>query len=100
MLDIPKEMLLGNRIVKIPRRKARRLISKRPAVKAKYIEELERFMHNHNMLEELVHLKKSKHRIEQIKLEKILNGLDDIKTAGMKCAERKCRKLHMGQVPY
>ena len=57
-------------------------------------------MHNHNMLEELMQLKKSKHRIEQIKLEKILNGLDDIKTAGMKCAERKCRKLHMGQVPY
>ena len=38
MLDIPEELLLGNKIVKIPRPQARRLISKRPAVKTKYIE--------------------------------------------------------------
>ena len=58
MLDIPEELLLVNKIVKIPGPKARRLISKRPAVKAKYIEELERFLHNHNILEELVQLRK------------------------------------------
>ena len=54
MLDIPEELLLGNKIVKIPRPQARRLIRKRPVVKAKYIKELERYIHNSRILEELV----------------------------------------------
>ena len=100
MLDISEELFLGNIIVKIPRPQARRLIIKRPAVKAKYIEELERYIHNSNILEELVRLKKSKDDISQAKMEKILNKLDDMKSTGMKYAEKKCRKFHMGQVPY
>ena len=100
ILDIPEELLLGNRIVKIPRPQARGLIIKRPAVKAKYIEELERYIHNSNILEELVRLKKSKDDISQAKMEKILNKLDDMKSTGMKYAEKKCRKFNMGQVPY
>ena len=29
-----------------------------------------------------------------------LNHLDQIKTTGMKYSEKRCRKFHMGQVPY
>ena len=66
----------------------------------KYIEELERFITHSNILDELVRLKRSKDKISQGTMEEILNRLDDIKSMGMKYAEKKCRKFHMGQVPY
>ena len=43
IMDIPEENLLGNKMVKIERPQARRLISKRAEVKRKYVKTLKDF---------------------------------------------------------
>ena len=100
MMDIPEEILLGNKIIKIPRPTARRLISKRPDVKQKYIKALEQYMIEQDVPKKILQIKKEKNNMSTSCLTAALNHLDHIKTAGMKYAEKRCRKFHMGQVPY
>ena len=38
--------------------------------------------------------------MDKEKLNRAINKIDRIKVEGMLQAERKCRKLHMGKVPY
>ena len=74
-MDIPEEILLENRIYKIPRPTARRLISKRLDVKKKYMTTLEQYMVEHNILQKLVQLKKARHRIKTTQIAEIINDL-------------------------
>ena len=80
MMDIPEEMLLGNNIIQIPRPTARRLISRRPDVKRKYIKALEQYMIEQNVPHKLLQIKKEKDNMSTLHLTTALNHLDQIKT--------------------
>ena len=49
VVDIPEEMILGNKIVRIQRPSTRRLICKRPDIKRKYIHLMEDFVLENNL---------------------------------------------------
>ena len=100
MIDIPEHMIVGNKLIKIKRPYARRLICGRPAVKDKYIKLLEKYCRENKLQEKIEWVRKSKGVMTRRKLNRAINKLDRIKAEGMLQAEKKCRKLHMGKVPY
>ena len=52
------------------------------------------------MQEKIEWVRKNKENISRRKLNKIINKLDKTKAEGMLQAEKKCRKLNMGKIPY
>ena len=60
MIDIPEHMLLGDKLIKIKRPYARRLICGRPEVKEKYIKLLEKYCNNNELQEKLEWVQKRK----------------------------------------
>ena len=100
MIDIPEHMLLGNKLIKIKRPYARRLICGRPEVRNKYVKLLERYCTKNKLQEKIDWVRINKEHMSRRKLNKIINKLDKIKAEGMLQAEKKCRKLNMGKIPY
>ena len=99
-MDIPEETLLGNKMIKNERPQARRLISQRSEVKKRYVKSLNKFFEHHDLGNKIKRVIKGKRKLSKAQLSLYLNQLDKIRTAGMKHAERRCCKFHMGEVPY
>ena len=53
LIDIPEHVLLGNKLIKIKRPHARRLICGRPAVEDRYIKLLEKYCRKNEVQEKL-----------------------------------------------
>ena len=91
VMDIPEEMLLGNKMIQIERPHARRLISKRCEVKKRYVKILDKYFVHHDLGNKIKQVKKVTHKLSTAQLSSYLNHLDKIKPAGMQYAERKFR---------
>ena len=96
-IDIPLEVVFGT--VTIPSPKARRLKLQDPRIVDRYTTYLSQFLKDNQISERLQVLAyrtdfySPNYAVEY-------NEIDRIRTAGMQLAEKQCRKLRMGEVPF
>ena len=99
-IDIPLTIAFGHNISEVVKVSARRLKCEDPRIVKKYQENLKRYLLQYNMLEEARWLQRracfpcnEQHEFEY-------NLLDSIRFEAMMEADRRCRKLSMGAIPY
>ena len=101
-IDVPNYQILGYKMNDIPRHKARRLKLEDPRVVQKYLRLLDSFFKTkgvYNKVTQLTALCKSANT-PLPRIQKEYNDIDKLREAGMHYAERRCRKLKMGGVPW
>ena len=74
-MNVPEELILGNRITKIQRPYARRLICQKK-VQKKYIKELERQITHHKLMKKMEYIKINRTILSKERITKLLNQLD------------------------
>ena len=96
-IDIPFSLVFGN--ITIPLPKARRLKLQDPRTVNNYKATLTQYVEEHHLLQRAEILQnRTDWNSPSFLLE--YNELDNLRTAGMLQAERKCRKLCMGATPF
>ena len=102
ILDINTVALLGESLQKIVRPQARRLNCQIPSAKQQYQELLDLHFRRHRLEEKLYQFGDDvKHaRLSPTEQQRQAEALDKIRTEGMRYAEKRCRKLRMGNVAY
>ena len=101
-IDIPFQELLGDDVLRVERPTARRLTTKNPKVLKKYIRLLTHFLHKKKIKERLQAAKRDNKdhttlpRTQHHRMEKIDRDI----TEGAKYAEKRCRKLRMGDLDF
>ena len=98
-IDIPHSSFLGSTLRKIERPNARRLQCNREKVKKKYVDSLEIFMRQHKIKQKLGLLHEANNIPKEMR-KTILESIDRTIGDGMQMAEKRCRNLAMGEVPY
>ena len=99
-LDVDKNSALGSVPPDIQSHRARKLKTLDPRVVSKYNQMLEEEFEKHNLYERVLKLyNKLDNDFSQNEFVEY-DILDRIRDKAMKKAERKCRKLHMGCVPW
>ena len=101
-IDIPIKTLLGEDPFTIHRNTARRLVCEQPKVVNKYNELLKcqlQQQHTYKKFEEFERLHQSNKMNEQSTIN-TLNKIDNSITNSILYAEKRCRKLKAGKVPY
>ena len=101
-IDIPTQTLLGENPFHIHRSTARRLVCDQPKVVQKYNELLNQQLENQHTFSKYAAFQE-KIRCKQITQDEFimtLNKLDRSITNSIVFAEKRCRKLRAGQVPY
>jgi hypothetical protein len=99
-VDIPKTIVFGTRSEPLPSKVSKRLILQDPRVLVRYTTELEKQLQLHQVelqLERVQALFASGMVDEAIAL---YNEVDSIRTKAILFADRRCRKLRMGQIPF
>ena len=100
IIDIPEQVLYGEQKLTIARSQARRLQCNRSTVRNKYNRNLFKQLVNHKIPHKIQQLC-SQYYVENPAEGNILQEqIDRIKKDSMKFAEKKCRKIGMGAVPY
>lgn len=97
-VDIRTESIVGFQPQPIKHPKARRLSSKIPRAKANYTKTLERNLAKHRLTEKMMEAHKAD--LSPEKLKEILDRIDKMSRELMVNAEKKCRKLKNGKIPY
>ena len=99
-IDIPNTIAFGHNITEVAKVAARRLKCEDPRVVKTYQDYLKAFLGKYNMLEEARGLQSRatfpctrQHEMEY-------DLLDSIRLQAMRVADRLCRKLPMGSIPY
>ena len=100
MIEIDSRVLLGNDLIRIARPPARRLSCRIPRAKKCYQQRKISHFQRHKVLEKLHRVygtsTSSLSAAQKVEMEKI----DKVRVEGMKYAEKKCRKLAMGEVDF
>jgi hypothetical protein len=99
-LDINSKALVGDTLLKIVRPVARHLSCNIPSAVAKYNKLLRRHMDRHQILPQLHHLYSTRNGKFTPLQQQQLERLDRVQAEGMLCAEKKCRKLALGNVDF
>ena len=99
LLDIPVYSLLGGDIHKIVRPTSRRLTCSNPEVMEKYNELLETYCIQHKIQKKL-YLLFPPHFPPTPSQSRAIEIIDRVLGEGMEYAERKCRKIRVGEVPF
>ena len=99
VLDIPFRKTLGIKKTPICKPSARRLINL-PNARRKYISRLEAYCKNHKLLRRSKECQKNTSYPISGSQAAELNKIDRLRRDGMLHAEKKCRKLHMGNVEF
>ena len=101
-VDIPNKLLLGEHIFKIQRPEIRRLTCDQPKVVDKFVHLLRKQMKHQKIFDaynKLAEVYNNDEAQDDEFLEK-LNKVDRSMTNAIRYAEKRCRKLTMGGVPY
>ena len=98
LVDIPISSLVGGEIRRISRPTARRLKCNQNVVARKYCDALEIYLIKHRVQEKLDRL--SSPNLSTKEKWHTLELLDRVIGDGMRMAEKRCRKLPMGEIPY
>ena len=99
IIDIPKVSLIGGDIRTIYRPTARKLKCNEENVWKAYNEKLEVYLRRHRVKEKLDHVKQH-YPPRHPRLRTVLNSIDQVISDGMRHAEKKCRRIKAGAVPY
>ena len=99
VIDIPKTSLIGGDTRTIYRPTARRLKCNEEHVWKAYCEKLEIYLRRHRVKEKLDYIQ-AHYSSNHPRLRKALNSVDRVISEGMRHAEKKCRKIRAGTVPY
>ena len=101
-IDIPLAQAFGTCLPPANKPKARRLKTSDPRVVAKYLKNYKAFVKTHNLLDRAFNLQASCRAGAPLSEEQVteFEKIDELRVQGMKMAERKCRKLKMGNVPW
>ena len=101
-IDIPIQTLLGENPFHIHRSTARRLVCDQPQVVDKYNQLLVEQLQNQHTFEQYERIQEQygNNEISNDEYSIKLNKLDRSITNSIRFAEKKCRKLRAGQVPY
>ena len=99
-LDVPLEIALGHNLPPIVHAKARRLKCEDPRIVAKYQDAFKIFLETNALVEQALWLQSAAVYPCSPIHEEMYNHIDDMRVAGMKKAERKCRKLKTGAIPF
>jgi hypothetical protein len=100
VLDINAAALVADSLIKIVRPAARRLSCNIPSAVAAYNDRLAQHLQRHKVLPKLHKLYSSRNGTFTGPQQQQLETLDRVRTEGMLHAEKKCRKLAMGNVDY
>ena len=100
VLDINSNALVGDDLLRIVRPQARRLSCSVPKAVLAYNQRLSEYMHRHKVLPKLHHLYSTRDGNFTPAEREQLESLDRSRAEGMLYAEKKCRKLAMGNVDY
>lgn len=99
LIDIPQHSILGGDVHKITRPTARKLVCNKEEVQQKYNNTLETYCIQHRIQEKIYRLFPPTFPITKIK-QQTLETLDKVISEGMIHAEKKCRRIRMGEVPF
>jgi hypothetical protein len=99
-MDVPQHILFGQRLSTLPTRHPHRLALQDPRIASKYVASLESQLCEAGLLQRL--------RLIETQMETectdstidAYNELDNIRTQSILRADKACRKLKMGQVPF
>ena len=100
MIDIDWSVLLGDNVAKVVRPQARRLSTKIPTALKRYNEGLDQHFQRHSVLPKLHEIYRTAGTSLHPWQQAALNGLDTVRKEGMIFAEKRCRKLCMGEVDF
>eukprot|EP00978_Attheya_sp_CCMP212_P016054 scaffold41760_cov59-Attheya_sp.AAC.1 len=93
-------MLLGESLHRVTRATARRLQTKLPGSGDKYRQNLKKYCRQHRIVQRLQEIHAEQTVPLSSELARKLETIDEQCTDGMKFAERKCRKLRMGELDF
>jgi hypothetical protein len=99
-IDIPQEQAFGQRLHQSFQTKPSRLSLQDPRIVTKYLSILENYMNEHAVLLRLETLQRTMQSRCSAKELNEYNDIDNIRTKGILLANKKCRKLRMGMVPF
>ena len=99
IIDIPHQTLLGGNVLKIVRPNARRLNCNKPHVKKKYNDVLEIYCYKHRIQQKIYSLFPPIYPATD-QASKAMEAIERVISEGMAHAEKKCRKIHAGEVPF
>ena len=98
VVDFRIDSMIGATPPKIVRIAARRLNTKIPHVAEKYQEILEKKVVEHKLNSRLIEAERHGKSVEEVR--KKVNGVDADSMQYMKHAEKKCRKIKSGRIPF
>ena len=98
-VDVPLSSIIGSELHTITRPTARRLICNQEHVYSKYCDLLENYLLQHRVQEKLDFLASKQYLPISVRTA-ALESIDTVVGEGMRMAEKRCRKLKMGAVPY
>lgn len=85
--------------MKIQRPYARRIVTKRPELNKRCLEKLEKQIEHLNLRKRVEGIKNNVKNLSLQQVASQLNFINQLKAQEIATAERKFRKLHMGEVP-
>lgn len=96
-IDVNKESALGTNYPDLPSHKARRLKCQDPRIVKKYLKTLDGFYKKHKVYQRANKLFREFQNPLTPQQQEEYEALDQLRVRGMHLAEKKCRKLKMGQ---
>jgi hypothetical protein len=99
-IDVPVQTILGRGLPKTPIWQPQRLTLQDPRVVQKYVTTLTEFLQQRGFLKKLQKLQTEMNEIPSADQIRQYNALDFTRLQGIKLADKKCRHIKMGQVPF
>ena len=98
LLDVSQSSLLGTPLHTIPRISGRRLQCNKTESQRKYVNAMQLYCHHHRLQSKIYHLLRSPGSGQSFHNK--LNAIDKVLGEGMRHAEKKCRHIYAGEVPF
>jgi hypothetical protein len=99
-MDIPRAIAFGHELPPIVRAAARRLTVEDPRVTFRYTTELKAYLNQYDRFSRLLALQEQTTCPLFAEHAKVSEYLNSMCTTGILTAERNCRKLRMGAIPW
>jgi len=102
IVDIDLVATIGEPRFRVVRPQGRRLNCSLPHVQQAYVKYFEKFAQSHWLEEKLTQLFQfsTQPEISRPALQDLLEKFDQLKAEGMRYAEKRCRRLHVGEVQF
>jgi hypothetical protein len=99
-IDIKYQVAYGNVLPDIVKAPARRLKCSDPRIVKQFNDTYEAFLRQHKLHEKALHLRQHHGSTLEPHLQRLYERIDQKRNEGVLYAERRCRKIRMGKVPF